>query len=252
MTLSKEKIRENLPDFLSDTEIRVFGSMDSTNSYAKGEFNSSPLIVLADEQTGGRGRLGRSFFSPAGTGLYMSIALKLPLPSNTLTVIAAVAVCRAIGRFSDKKTEIKWVNDIFCGGKKVCGILCESLSLTDGKADAAVIGIGINLSTDIFPDEISHIAGSLALENPDRNKLAAYIYMEIMYVLGMGKDAVLHEYETKLFILGKEISFVKNGSCYKGIATGINESGNLLVNVDGEIVALSSGEISLSSENFVK
>ncbi len=250
--LSRDKILKHLPDFLNYTEIRVFGSIDSTNSYAKGEFNGSPLIVLADEQTNGRGRLGRSFFSPAGTGLYMSIALKLPLSADILTVIAAVAVCRAIGRFSDKKTEIKWVNDIFCGGRKVCGILCESISVTNGRADSAVIGIGINLSTADFPDEISSVAGSLGLDKIDRNDLAAQIYIELMYLLNMGKEAVLREYETKLFILGKEISFIKNGISYKGIATGINEDANLLVDVGGEIIALSSGEISLASENYLR
>lgn len=250
--LSRDKILKRVAEYFDDVEVSVFDSIDSTNSYAKGEFNGSPLIVLADTQTGGRGRLGRSFFSPSGTGLYMSIALKLPLAADTLTVIAAVAVCRAIGRFSDKKTEIKWVNDIFCGGKKVCGILCESISVTDGRADSAVIGIGINLSTDEFPDEISTVAGSLGLDKIDRNELAAQIYIELMYVLNMGKEAVLHEYETKLFILGKEVSFVKNSISYKGTATGINENGNLLIDVNGEIVALSSGEISLVSENFVK
>lgn len=252
MTLSEDKIREYLPDFLSDTDIRVFDSIDSTNSYAKGEFNGSPLIVLADGQTDGRGRLGRSFFSPSGTGLYMSIALKLPIPTDVLTVVAAVAVSRAIEDFSDKCAQIKWVNDIFIDGKKVCGILCEALSCKDGAADSVVIGIGINLSTESFPEELSHIAGSLGDWDYDRNELAARIFAELLYLLSRDKAAVLKEYEDRLFILGKEIAFVKGGSSRKGVAFGINEDANLLVDVDGEIVALSSGEISLSSEIFVK
>lgn len=252
MTLNEDKIRKYLPDFLSDTDIRVFGSIDSTNSYAKGEFDGSPLIVLADSQTNGRGRLGRSFFSPAGTGLYMSIALKLPVPTDSLTVVTAVAVSRAIEDISDKIAQIKWVNDIFADGKKVCGILCEALSCKDGAPESAVIGIGINLSTESFPEEISHIAGSLGDRDFDRNALAAGIYAELVYLLGRDKASVLREYEDRLFILGKEISFTKDGTSRKGVAFGINEDANLLVDSDGEVFALSSGEISLVSENYVK
>lgn len=250
--LSRDKILKRVAEYFDDVEVSVFDSIDSTNSYAKGEFNGSPLIVLADGQTNGRGRLGRSFFSPAGTGLYMSIALRLPIPTDVLTVVAAVAVSRAIEDISDKYAQIKWVNDIFIDGKKVCGILCESLSLTDGKADSAVIGIGINLSTESFPEEISHIAGSLGNKDFDRNELAARIFAELVYLLGRDKSSVLKEYEDRLFILGKDVSFIKDGVSRKGVAFGINEDANLLVDVDGEIVALSSGEISLSSENFVK
>lgn len=252
MTLSEDKIRENLPDKLKDMKIAALGIIDSTNSYAKGEFDGSPLLVLADGQSGGRGRLGRSFFSPCGTGLYMSLALKLSAPCDILTVAAAVAVCRVTDRLSGTKSQIKWVNDIFINGKKVCGILCEGLSLTDGHADAAVIGIGVNLSTEGFPEDISHIAGSLGISETDRNKIAALICTEIFNVLGEEKSKILLEYESRLFILSKEISFKKDGVSYTGVAVGINESANLLVDSDGEIMALSSGEISLASENFVK
>ncbi len=250
MNLSEDKIRQNLPDSLKDIKIAALGTIDSTNSYAKGEFNGSPLLVLADGQTQGRGRLGKSFFSPLGTGLYMSLALKLPAKCDIPTAAAAVAVCRVIDNISAEKAQIKWVNDIFVKGKKVCGILCESVAATNNTPDAAIIGIGVNLSTTQVPDEISHIAGSLG-GHIDRNQLAALICTEIFDILDKEKKDVLSHYESRLFILGKEISFIKNGISYNGTAVGINESANLFVRTNSGIVTLSSGEISLNSENFV-
>ncbi len=238
------------------SQIILLESTDSTNHYAKNLARAdapSDTIVIANHQTAGRGRLGRSFFSPSGTGLYMSILLRpdsAPFDASRLTIAAGVAVCRAIKTLCDKKPQIKWVNDIFLDGKKVCGILAEAGTNNDS-LEYIIVGIGLNISTEVFPDELSQIAGSL---NPSvsRSTIAGEIINEFYSARQLcTSEQLIDEYKDYSLVLGKKISFSKEGKAYTGIASDISIEGNLIVVLEnGKAITLKSGEISLGSENF--
>lgn len=250
-------------DKISSYNIIVLKIVNSTNSYIKElAKNNTPheTLVIADKQTEGRGRLGRDFFSPEGTGIYMSVLLKpdyLTLDPSLLTVAAGVAVCRTINSISKNTPTIKWVNDIFVGGKKVCGILAESMTdSTSGTINNIIVGIGLNVTTpsDVFPGKLGDIAGSLFPENTTRNEIIAKIIEEFKSIYD-SKDVekLIEEYKNYSCVLGKKISFTKNGEAFTGIANDINMDGNLIAELDsGETISLKSGEVSLGSENFVE
>lgn len=174
--LSEKSIRKALPERLSAAPIYIFETTDSTNIRAKSLARSGAedgTLVLAEKQTAGRGRRGKSFFSPKGGGLYMSLVLRPGEGScdiQLLTIAAATAVCLSLEKLAGIKPQIKWVNDIYLDEKKLCGILCEKNSDTD----AVIVGIGINLAGEVFPQELEGIA--CALNAPvSRNELAAAV-----------------------------------------------------------------------------
>ena len=243
-----------------DVNVSVLKTVDSTNNYAKRlamEGAPDKTVVVSETQTAGKGRLGRSFFSPEGTGLYMSVILrpeKSASESIFITVAAAVAVCRAIETVSDISPRIKWVNDIFAGGRKVCGILTEaSQSIENQMIEYAVLGIGVNVKNTDFPEDLQGTAGSLGIEKVSRSRLAAEILNEL-FVLYASEDrkSLMDEYKSRSLVLGKEVRFTKNGKTFSGIAFDINMNGNLLVKTDEGIETLFSGEISIGSENYAK
>lgn len=236
-------IREALPPELRSIGITVFDSIDSTNSYAKRLKTTDAQLIAADTQTGGRGRVGKSFYSPKGTGIYMSLLIKTPSSAEYVTVAAAVAAVRVLHRLGAENIGIKWVNDIFSGGRKVCGILCERT------AENVIIGIGINLLTANFPEDIADVAGAVGI-SCDRNRFIAELTAELFSVIAMNSDLVVEEYKQNLFILGREIEYTKDGKVHTAVAVGINQKGNLVVESDGKTKILSSGEISLKSKNF--
>lgn len=234
--LSLKKIRRLLPNSLENIPIYIYDSIDSTNTECKRINSSLPFAVLADSQTAGRGRQGKSFFSPSGTGLYLSIAIKSDNTTQLITLFSAVAVCRAIETVYSVSPKIKWVNDIYLRNKKVCGILCEKTEV------GIIIGIGINCSTDNFPESISSTAGSLSNNALLRNILAAEVIKNMLLFNG----DFLDEYRRRSFLTGKEIYFTKNG--YKNCATvcGIDDAGNLLIEYfDGKKDKLNSGEVQI-------
>ncbi|MDR3185769.1 MAG: biotin--[acetyl-CoA-carboxylase] ligase [Christensenellaceae bacterium] len=237
--------------------ISVYKIIDSTNTAAKKEaISGAPhgTVIIADTQTAGRGRYGRSFFSPPKTGLYMSLVIKLQnlnLPSaQSVTLLSAIAVCRAIKAVCNRDANIKWVNDIFYDGKKVCGISNESvIALESGTAEWVVIGIGVNVKTYQFPDNIGNIAGALSPDIPlgtARSKLAAEIINTLLNPEALEFESILNEYKSHLNFLGKIIS-VNNtvtNDCYDAVALDIDEFGGLIVRTQSnEIKSLSSGEI---------
>ena len=240
--------------------IFVFDSLESTNKTAKEMLPADAnhgTIIIADSQTAGKGRYGRSFFSPPGHGLYMSLILhstKLPFSSMTLaTVHAAVSVCKAIEAVSGKSPMIKWVNDLFLNGKKFCGILTESvISPQKPCSQWIIIGIGINFDTPatVFPENIRQTAGSLfGVETAPvtRNHLAAEIINRV-FLPGKqySEKELLAEYKQKVFLLGNEVLVTGTGDPYKAIAVDIDDTGNLIVKKDtGEFLTLYSGDVSL-------
>ncbi len=219
-------------------------AVDSTNTYAKNNFSSLalPSLIIAEKQTAGRGRQGKSFYSPEGTGLYMTLVFEAPQNRTLLTPAAAVAVCKSLEKLG-AEPKIKWVNDIFTDGLKVCGILTECFS--SGGRPYIALGIGINLTTAVFPDELK-TAGSVNLLC-DKAKLAFDISDKILEYAQNGDDNfIIEEYKNRLFVVGKQISYTKNNIEYKATVKGINTQCNLIVERDdGFADILSSGEISI-------
>lgn len=241
-------------------ELKVFDEVGSTNDIAKeSHIGLKPLMIVADKQTAGRGRLGRSFASPGGTGIYMTLALRPPFDpgkSPYVTMAAAVAVCRAIEKTAGIKGCIKWVNDIFYQQKKVCGILTEAQSNAEtGEIDTLIIGIGVNCFPSILPDDLKEIAGYLA-ETPEafsRAALTAEIANQVLDVLeSFDTMAFLEEYRSKCFILGKDI-YIHHRLDHRAIrarAMDIDCKGGLVVEyMEGEkihqVETLTTGEISI-------
>ncbi len=221
-----------------------FESVDSTSTYAKNNalHLSLPALITADEQFAGRGRWGNSFFSPKGTGLYMTLLIPAPENYELITPLTAVAVCTAL-ESRGINPQIKWVNDIFLNGKKVCGILTELYIQNEMKYIS--IGVGINLTTDRFPEELAS-AGCIELDCV-KSELAEEIAESVLMLIGrQDNEIILEEYRKRLFILGKEISYKKNNTEYSAVAVDINKNCNLIVRLsNGETDVLSSGEISI-------
>ena len=231
----------------------VEDTVDSTSDAAKRHILSggrTPAVFLAERQTAGRGRMGRSFYSPAETGLYLSLAVPAKgelADAVFLTTAAAVATLTAIQRVTGIETRIKWVNDLYYADKKVCGILAESFLL--GDARFLILGVGINLTTEQFPEELRDRAGSLlSSAHGVRNRLAAAVIEELMTVMAgeFDRAELMATYRAHSMVLGREITYTENGVTYAGVAREIDEFGHLVIEkADGEIAILASGEITL-------
>lgn len=246
-------IRKNMNERARELELVVLETVDSTNNEAKRMlahgFDGGALII-ANEQTGGRGRLGRSFYSPKNTGIYMTFLLKSSLALSdavTVTTAAAVAVAKAIETVTAIDVQIKWVNDVYINGKKVCGILTEAVSdFETGVAKSIIIGIGINITTEHFPDGVS--AAALGTTKPVRNQLIAAAANEIIAIYDALPDrtAFIEYYRQHSNIIGKNIDFYINNIKHTGTAEDIDENGALVVRLpDDGVTVLSSGEVSV-------
>ena len=237
----------------SSTDVRVFDTIDSTNNEAKrmleGGFSGFALVA-AEAQTGGRGRLGRSFYSPESTGLYFTLIIPPCFPvseATLLTPAAAVATVRVLEKISGESLKIKWVNDIYKKDKKICGILAEAVLDTEsGGFSGFAVGVGINLTTRDFPEDIADIAASLKTD-ADRNEIAAGIAQELFsFAKNLSAREFMPEYRDHSLVIGKEIYFIKNGEKTNATALGIDDNGGLAVKLEsGEVTTLSGGEISV-------
>ena len=256
--LSEEGIRINLPEEYRSYPITVLSITDSTNTQAKKlVMDKAPhgTIILAEEQTAGRGRYGKSFFSPRGAGLYMSLVLKPSLRMSDpqmITIATALAVCRAIEKLTDKCPQIKWVNDIYLDGKKICGILTEAVTdFESGSIESIVVGVGVDCTTEdsIIPEELRGIIGSLGVKELSRNRLAAEIAAGILGSFdNLGSCEIIDEYRKRSLMFGREISFMRGNEKLCAKVTGISDSGSLLVRLEtGEELSLSSGEVTIGS-----
>ncbi len=246
-------------------DIEYFPSVDSTNNIARAKAVdgiSEGYAAIAGNQTKGRGRRGRNFYSPSDTGIYMSLLLRPkncpPIQATKLTSLAAVAVCEAIEKVAEKKADIKWVNDVFIDGKKVCGILTEaSVGLEDNSIEYAIVGIGLNVDTPEggFPENISKIAGAIFDDSADaegviadrKNRLAAEVLNSFMkYYEEFPKTGFADEYRKRCFVIGKEITVMSGEGLRTAVALGVDDEFHLDVRYDdGSTDNLSSGEISI-------
>ncbi len=249
--LTEEGLRAVLGHDGQGLTLCVLDEIDSTNNEAKRRALDTPklpLLIAASRQTAGRGRMGRSFFSPADTGAYFSLMYQPAAPLSSAVSVtgkAAVAVMRAIRGLTGRQTEIKWVNDLYLDGKKICGILTEAVS-QPGSPTLIIVGIGVNLTTVDFPDEISQRAGSLGDATLTREALIAAVWRELRALLQSEHGEWLQEYRAHSCVIGKPITWICDGKACHGEAVGINDRGELLVRLsDGSCELLRTGEISL-------
>ncbi|MBR5202278.1 MAG: biotin--[Clostridia bacterium] len=237
--------------------ITIFNEVESTNTYLKklgsqGEKESKLVIALS--QTGGKGRMGRSFYSPNGIGIYFSLLLHPKISAEKslfLTVMAAVSVAETVMKYNKNDVKIKWVNDIYIDGKKVCGILTEGAINAKKKLDYAVVGIGINIVApeNGFPDDIKDIATSIFPGNTEDNikeKIVADVVNKFFDMYN-GKDTdYVKRYKEYSYLTGKEINIISCENTRPAIVIDITDECHLLVkNEIDEIEEISSGDVSV-------
>lgn len=258
LPLSAAAINGFLGESSNGLDITVLDTVASTNDYVKelaAKGAPEGTVVIASHQTKGKGRLGRSFYSPGGSGLYLSILLRPKLSLSEcllITTSAAVAVADAIDRATGKQAMIKWVNDVFLNGKKICGILTEaSTDIEVGGLSWAVVGIGINLTEPDggFPDEIKDIAGAVfdRSENVSAAEIAAALIKRFFELYGGISDrSFLESYRKRSILLGKKVRVIRGGEQIPAQALEIDRDCRLFVKYDtGETEWLSSGEVSV-------
>ena len=248
------------PEYPWADRLHHFPSLGSTNDLLKQmarEDAPHGTVVIADHQTNGHGRLGRSFQSADGVGVYLSILLRphcQPWQLMHLTCAAAVAMCQAVESAAGFRPGIKWTNDLVCGRKKLGGILTELGFGKYGTVDHAIVGIGINCCQQQadFAPEIQDIAASLSMitgTETDRSKVAAAM-MDALYRMDRNllteKDAILEQYRKNCITIGQEISLVRGDQIRHGTALSVDQDGALVVRfTDGHIQAVNSGEVSV-------
>jgi len=247
VNLSKKFIKDRIP---ANYIIELKKKVSSTNLIMKEKAQTGAeefSVIIADEQTAGRGRLGRNFHSPKGTGIYMSILLTPEKDRNPLliTVDTAVCVARVLEKITGDKALIKWVNDIYINGKKVCGILAERVE------DKIVLGIGINVFSPKggFPDDIKDRAGALfeTKERYIKEKVITELLNEF-YIIYMNpaREELLAEYKKRSMVTGKNILILRNGGEEEAVVIDINDDYSLLVKKEnGEIENLNTGDVSI-------
>ena len=251
-----------------------FSEIDSTNNEARRLLNDRTVaeldgtVITADFQTAGRGRVeGRRFFSPAGTGLYVSLILR---PTDSLitpelvTPAAGVAVCRTIEKLSGKHALIKWVNDIYLDGKKACGILTEGILSPEGGIEALIVGIGVNIRepADGFPEELQSIVTAI---NPVENRSSEgsglttdSFLSELLVQLETSfnselTDEIIREYQERSLVVGKRVTVLAGNESYLADVLEVTKKCHLIVrpvDVNGEAACIEtrellSGEVSL-------
>lgn len=231
--------------------------VDSTNTMLKQRGREGAphgLIIAAEHQTAGRGRMGRDFFSPADTGIYFSILLRPSLnPEDCLliTTAAAVSCARVLEHYAQTDAKIKWVNDIYIDNKKVCGILTEAAFAGNGKIDYAVLGIGVNLSPpkNGFPVDITHKAGTVfKTVNADlRGVIMADILNDFLKVYEtIEKREFIQEYRSRSLLDGMPVEVIKHNCIIPAEALYVDEKLQMVVRYqDGTMERLSSGDVSI-------
>lgn len=250
--LNEESIRSSLSYNTDNFNIMLFDEIDSTNNEAKRRITNEGLkwgLFVADKQTAGRGRSGHTFYSPQNSGVYLSYVFT---PTEGIkaathaTTKAAVCVCRAINELYGIEARIKWVNDIYVNERKVCGILSEAI--TDGGLDrgSVVVGIGINISTSDFPEDIMSTAGAISSDNSvSRNALVArivsYLYDETENINDI---SYIKYYRQHSMLTGNDITYYEKEEQKRATVLDIDDEAGLVVRLtDGTVTTLRNGEV---------
>lgn len=255
--LSPQGIRRFLKPEYRDLDLTVLPTAPSTNALVREKANQGRpegCIIVACEQTDGRGRYGRQFFSPVDSGVYLSLLLRptaySPQQATCLTAAAAAAMCQAIEAVTGQQPGIKWVNDIFLHGKKVCGILTEAaVGLETGTLNYMVLGAGVNLypPAEGFPEEIQSIAGSVLEHScPEAKNRLVGEFLNRFWDFYPHPEcrAYLEDYRARSLAIGRNVTVLSAGKAVSAYAYGIDDDFRLLVRYEnGDTEALSYGEI---------
>lgn len=263
--LSPENLRRYLDKELGGLAIDIREEVTSTNTVLKQmaeQGGREGMVLIAQKQTQGKGRLGRSFYSPRLSGLYMSVLLRPKFPpedSLAITTAAAAAVAGAVDQVTGRRSQIKWVNDVYLAGRKICGILTEaSLDFENGRLNYAVLGIGINVQAppEGFPQEIRQTAGALYSDTPPagtRVRLAAEVLNRFFrYYSALPERTFMEEYQARSLLTGREITFQQGRQTWEGVVLGIDPEARLVVRLpDGQKKAFGAGEVSIVKGNLL-
>ena len=253
--LSQQGIRRSLKTAYQRLDLTVLPTAGSTNALIRemaGRGEPEGCVVVAGEQTAGRGRRGRGFYSPKDTGVYMSLLLRprhcAVSRATGFTSMAAVAMCEAIEAVSGENAQIKWVNDVFVRGKKVCGILTEaSLGMESGEVEYVVLGAGVNLypPREGFPEELKPIAGAVleGAVSDAKNRLAGEFINRMMDIYSVpDASGYVQKYRERSLVIGKTVTLLPEGRSV--FVEDIDDACRLLVRDDsGKTACLSYGEI---------
>ena len=258
-TISEEEVKSRLDTRWAGCQVRYFDTLDSTNTCAKRlaeEGAPNGTLVIADQQTAGRGRRGRQWETPKGTAIAMTLLLRpdlRPEKACMLTLVMGMAVTRALNELFHLGCQIKWPNDVVWNGKKICGILTE-MSTEINMINYLVIGSGINANIREFPEELKDKAASLCMavgHEVNRAQVIQYCmrYLEEYYDIfrkSGDMSLLMEEYNRMLVSVGSQVCVLEPSGEYRGISEGINQSGELLVRrMDGRLEQVYAGEVSV-------
>ncbi len=261
--VSVPEIRRWLRTETIGARMELHRTLDSTNTRAKAiAATGAPhgYLVIAESQTGGKGRRGRTFYSPEHTGVYITFVLRPKLLAERavmITSMAAVAVARAIETVADVDVRIKWVNDLYINGRKTCGILCEaSMDFESGQLEYAVLGIGINVSPMRFPPELGDIATSIGNEcghQVSRSRLIAEICNQLEALYGqLDTCEFMAESRKRSNVIGHDVLVLRGDERFTARALDIDDRGCLVIRTDAGVRRVDSGEVSLKLEQDVR
>lgn len=257
--VTAEEVRSVLDTKTFGRALYAYEEVDSTNVVAKKkarEGATEGTVVIADSQTGGKGRLGKVWHSPGGLGVWMSIIVRPEIPPQDvsgITLVAGLAICKTIGRMTGLPAYIKWPNDIVVNGKKVCGILTEMSAEMD-RVNYVIIGMGINVNTTDFPEELQEIGTSLKMEsgkNYRRRDIVAQLLMFFemyykQYIQEKSLEGILEAYKPLCITLKNDVRIIDRDNAYWATPLDIDGRGSLIVEKeDGTKETIVSGEVSV-------
>lgn len=254
--ISQPEIERHLTAKVIGARMELHEKLDSTNTRAKAiAATGAPhgYLVIAESQSGGRGRFGRPFFSPEHSGVYMTYILRPKLPAERavmITSLAAVAVARAIEALADVDVKIKWVNDLYINGRKVCGILCEAgMDFESGQLDYVALGIGINVAAMRFPGDLAGIATSIENEcgaPVSRSRLIAEISNQLEALFPkLASGEFMAESRARSNVIGRDVTVLRGGESFPAHVVDIDNMGRLVIRTHDGLSRVGSGEISL-------
>lgn len=260
MEFTKEYLLDALPTVVFGKKLYVFEEIDSTNSCARTLADvgaDEGTLVVAEHQTEGRGRLGRTWTAEPRSNLLFSLLLRPPLSQDQAGILpfyAAVAIARAVEPLVDQRVECKWPNDLLLNGRKFCGILLET-AIQEGRVAHAILGVGLNVNQRAFPETLEATATSLSRERSrgfDRRKLLHSILaeMEALYadVRARTTDVILSDWLTRCAMIGKEVAVQTEGAIVRGRALAVRDTGALVLETDNGQEAFFAADVRLSNE----